>query len=234
MRCGPQTNHPSAGGYAVSSAPGTAGPRPRTSAEIRAGDVIKVPPLPKIEPPAGYKAAFNDDRFNPNRGRGTLEGHAQMRLVWTAGVPRRLVDQNTGRDVTALFPGLRFPFISLKQQKKYVQVNGWPANSGVTGGGNVVVSTKNTPPTATVKPKPTVTSNGHRYVQVGTYGQPGNADRAVRRLQQMGLPVRLGTYKKSGKTYKIVLAGPFNSGSALKSGLNAARRAGFSDAFTRK
>jgi len=222
VRCGPQQDHP--GNYAV---PGNYPSQPV------AGNVVRVPALPKIAPPAGYKAAFEgEDRFNPNRGLQTREGFHQMRLVWTSGTPRRLVDQTTGRDVTGLFPGLRFPFISLKQQKRYVEVNGWPAASG-----NVTYASKNTSPTQVVKPKPApaaATPSGHRFVQVGTFGNEGNARNTAARLQQLGLPVRLGKYKKKGKTYLVVLAGPFGNGSNLNSALNTARRAGFSDAFTRK
>ena len=220
VRCGPQGDHP--GNYA----PGYDGVPSGHSA-----GVIRVKPAPEIKPPPGYKAAFEEDRFNPNRGLQTREGFVQMRLVWTSGVPRRLVDQNSGRDVTSLFPGLRFPFINLKQQKKYVAVHGWPAESGVSNG-SVTYSSKNTPPTqvATVAP----TSPGHRYVQVGTFTVSSNANATAARLQQLGLPARIGTYKKKGKTYRIVMAGPFSNPSQLQSALSAARRAGFSDAFTRK
>lgn len=96
------------------------------------------------------------------------------------------------------------------------------------------VSTKAVPPArATAAPRVAVTP-GHRFVQVGTFGVPSNAQNTAARLQQMGLPVRIGSYTKSGKTYRVVLAGPFASPGKLAGGLNAVRRAGFSDAFTRK
>ena len=216
IRCGPQADHP--GNYATNGVlTGGNGYNP--------GQVVRVSPGPEIKPPPGYKAAFEEDRFHPNRGVQTREGFYQMRLVWTAGTPRRLVDQNSGRDVTSLFPGLRFPFINLGQQKKYVAANGWPASSGV------VISTKNTPPTQVA---PTPTPSGHRYVQVGTFVNESNARATAGRLQKLGLPARIGTYKKKGKTYRVVLAGPYSNGSNLQSALAAARRGGFSDAFTRK
>lgn len=139
-----------------------------------------------------------------------------MRLVWTSGVPRRLVDQNTGTDVTRMFPGLEYPFVSYEAQEEYVARNA-----------AVVVSAKNTPPAAPI-------ANSHRYVQVGTFGVIGNADAAVARLRALGLPVRIGDYTKRGKTYRIVLAGPFADAGQLQAGLTSARRAGFVDAFTRK
>ena len=47
-----------------------------------------------------------------------------------------------------------------------------------------------------------------------------------------GLPARLGTLKKGGKSYRVVLAGPF-APDQLNAALGKARRAGFSDAFVR-
>ena len=219
IRCGPQGTPVVAGVAGASRGVVRDGSTPATA--------IRVEPAPAITPPPGYRAAFNDDRFNPNRGLGTREGHAQMRLIWTSGVPRRLVDQNTRRDVTSLFPGLRFPFISLRQQKKYVAVNGWPASSGVTS--STVVSSKNIPATAPVQ-----VPAGHRFVQVGTFRAVANAQTSAARLKGLGLPVRIAAYKKNGKTYNIVMAGPFASAGQLQNGLTAARRAGFLDAFTRK
>ncbi len=203
VRCGPQAENPNVG-------------RGRSSSSM-----LVVPAGPEIAPPEGYRAAFDDGRFNPNRGKGTYEGHLQMRLVWTAGVPRRLVDQNTGRDVTSLFPGLKFPFINMRQQKRYAA-----ANSG-TETSRTVLSTKNVVPEQAAP-------SGHRYVQVGTFGVAANAQNSAARLQALGLPVGMASFKKKGKTYRVVLAGPFSSAGQLQAALNAARRGGFPDAITRK
>ena len=106
-------------GHAVRCGPQGASPYVRGDAS----GAIHVPQPPVITPPPGYKAAFDDGRFNPNRGHVTREGFIQMRLVWTAGVPRRLVTENT---------------------EKYRVVNGVP-----TSDREFVISTKNaTPETA--------------------------------------------------------------------------------------
>ncbi|MEM9795472.1 MAG: hypothetical protein AAF919_03225 [Pseudomonadota bacterium] len=40
--------------------------------------------------PRGYRIAWRDGRLNPQRGPRSLQGNAQMRLIWTDTVPRRL------------------------------------------------------------------------------------------------------------------------------------------------
>ena len=53
--------------------------------------VAVVRPQGGIRVPAGFRSAWTDDRLNPNRGPQTERGNAQMELVWTNTVPRRLV-----------------------------------------------------------------------------------------------------------------------------------------------
>jgi len=75
-------------------------------------------------------------------------------------------------------------------------------------------------------------SGAKRYVQVGMFAQPANAQRAAQRVQAAGLPARMGRMSRGGKTYKLVLAGPF-APNQLRAALGKARSAGFSDAFLR-
>lgn len=42
-------------------------------------------------PPPGYRHAWEDGRINPYRGVRTVQGEAEMRMIWTDTVPRRLV-----------------------------------------------------------------------------------------------------------------------------------------------
>jgi len=78
------------------------------------------------------------------------------------------------------------------------------------------------------------TPASHRFVQVGTYGVKGNASRAAQRLAAAGLPAKIGRATRGGKTYQVVLAGPFQDQSALRAALQGARSASFRDAFLRK
>lgn len=76
-------------------------------------------------------------------------------------------------------------------------------------------------------------SAGQRFVQVGTYGVPSNAERAAARLQGMGFPVARRAVTSGGRSLQIVMAGPFGSASEVAAALGAARQAGYRDAFAR-
>lgn len=74
---------------------------------------------------------------------------------------------------------------------------------------------------------------GGRYVQVGTFAVPSNAQNTIARLQAQGLPVARGNLRHGGRAMQVVLAGPFSSQAALQDALRQARLMGFSDAFIR-
>lgn len=195
--------------------------------------------------PEGYRPVWSDERLNPRRAEQTLEGVARTRLIWTQTVPRRLIDQNTGRDVTSTV-ALVHPYTDTATQQRdlgtvtLVRRDGQLQKRIVRNKAKArapVVSTRSAPapvvkqaPRAT--PKPQATGKG-RFVQVGTYAQPGNAKAAAQRIARAGLPARMGTLKRGGKTYQVVLAGPFASSDALNNGLRTSRAAGFGDAFVR-
>lgn len=80
---------------------------------------------------------------------------------------------------------------------------------------------------------PQVVTSGHRYVQVGTFADPANADRSAALLQGLGLPVGFASVTRNGQPLRIVAAGPFADAASLQAALQAARNAGFGDAYTR-
>jgi cell division protein FtsN len=71
------------------------------------------------------------------------------------------------------------------------------------------------------------------YVQVGTFGQPANAEGARARLTALGLPVSTSQITRSGKALQIVYAGPFASSADARAALTTTRAAGFDDAILR-
>lgn len=149
-------------------------------------------------PPKGYKLAFEDDRLNPNRGKGTRKGWEDQDQVWTRDVPARLVADAKG-----------------------------PKGKG-TKVRTMSVSTMSEAPATTKVPV-----TGRSFVQVGTFGQPDNADGASSRLSRLGLPVARSKITRNGVAMQIVLAGPFGSRTEAQAALSKARAAGFGDAFLR-
>ncbi len=72
-----------------------------------------------------------------------------------------------------------------------------------------------------------------RFVQVGTFRVPENAQRAAQRIARMGMPARIGKYRKDGTTYLSVQAGPFVKADHVNQAVRRVRQAGFRDAFIR-
>ncbi|WP_438991654.1 SPOR domain-containing protein [Lentibacter sp.] len=171
--------------------------------------------------PKGYRKAWDDDRLNPNRGQMTVEGIRQSDLIWTRTIPRRLYIKDTGRVVNTLFPDLRYPYTSMADQN---------AAMGLTASSRSKPAKAAAPRTQAAAATPKAT--GNRYVQVGMFANENNAKRAAQQITAAGLPARFGTLKKGGKSYRLVMAGPFPS-NQLKAAVATARRAGFSDAYAR-
>lgn len=191
--------------------------------------------------PEGYAPVWTDDRLNPRRAEQSLGGIARSRLIWTNTVPRRLVDQTTGKDVTAEV-ALVYPYTDVSTQQRDLGTVTLVRRDGKLmkriQRNRTKTRTQTAPPKpvaqtrAAPKPAPQVAAKG-RYVQVGTFGVPSNAQQTAQRLARAGLPARIGTLTRGGKSYRVVLAGPFDTANALNSGLLAARSLGFADAFVR-
>ncbi|WP_114965794.1 SPOR domain-containing protein [Alkalilacustris brevis] len=98
------------------------------------------------------------------------------------------------------------------------------------------VSTRS--PSATVPvpeaPVRTEASVPGSYVQVGSFGVPDNARGTAERFKAMGLPVATRQMRAGGQTLQVVSIGPLAAQGDLNSALQAARQAGFADAFIRR
>jgi cell division septation protein DedD len=276
VRCGPQSG--AIIGARISSAPA---PRPATPVVVKqrkvavvAPQTIRVSPNRRIVPrhvavnrvntnnvtvPKGYRTVWTDDRLNPNRAEQTLAGNKQMSLIWSSSVPRRLINQANGRDVTASVP-LVYPYIDYAHQQenlgqvtivkrdgqtlKRILHNTTTALSRKPRQATVatvarppVYSSRSTPkkvePKATVKraqPKAEAASNG--FVQVGAFKDTNAAHRMAKKVQRMGMPVRVGHYTRNGETTRLVIAGPFGGKNAVNGAVKRLRSAGYS-AFAR-
>lgn len=243
IRCGPQTapipgvrGVPLAGRDAAENITRQTRIVPKHVAENRVNTT-------NVKTPKGYKRVWKDGRLNPRRAEQTLQGRDQMALIWTNTVPRRLINPANGDDVTATVP-LVYPYTSVAQQRRelgevtIVQRDGKKMKRIVRNRAVVarkpVYSSRSAP--KPVAPKATQRNSavaGKRYVQVGVFGQQGNAQKAAQRIARMGLPARIGSFRKGGKTYMSVQAGPFNGAQGTARALQQLRSSGFRDAFAR-
>ena len=185
---------------------------------------------------------------NPKRAEQSLAGHRAMGMIWTSTVPRRLINQADGRDVTASVP-LVYPYTDYAAQQRelgqvtIVQRNGQTLKRIVRNATSVVspeprqarvatVQRKATyssrsAPKATPKPKAAaVAAKG--YVQVGRFSSAAEAQRLAQQVQRMGLPVRVGVYNSKGDANRLVIAGPFGGANDVNRAINRLRSAGHS------
>ena len=70
-------------------------------------------------------------------------------------------------------------------------------------------------------------ATGAAFVQIGAFGDPANAERAIATLKGLGLPVSVGV----GGRLKVILAGPFASAAELRDAVALTRRNGYPDAY---
>lgn len=165
--------------------------------------------------PPGYVPVWEDDRLNPRRAHQTLTGKAQMDSTWTRTVPRRLIPADPG------------PVVARGNSRLYHVTRATPAPAGAA-----VVSTRGTPPAQAAEV--TATPASHRYVQLGAFADPAHARRTAQKIANSGLPARMGGVTRDGKSYTLVLAGPFETQQGLERGLQQVRGMGFDRAVLRR
>jgi len=212
-----------------------------------------------VQVPHGYKKVWEDGRLNPHRAEQSLAGHQAMGLVWTSTVPRRLINQADGTDVTASV-ALVYPYTDFERQQRelgqvtIVQRNGQTLKRIVRGVRGVVspepgqarvatvqrapvYSSRSAAPSVAPKaitqraqPKGEVAARG--YVQVGAFNDAAAAQRLAQQVQRMGMPVRVGVQTRNGQTTRLVIAGPFGGQGDVTHAVNRLRGAGHS-AFPR-
>ncbi|MDQ7080050.1 MAG: SPOR domain-containing protein [Paracoccaceae bacterium] len=221
--------------------------------------------------PKGYYSLLDDAGTRALRGVGTAQGQAAMDLIWTETVPRRLIDVTTGRDVTARYPQIRYPYQTAslrpyvpagavgrhhtrKRAYRHRKATTSQTCSCVCKPAEVVCTPKvkqGKKPRIKDEAAPANMKYYHKVndvsatnadmhqgrkrgvlVQVATFGVPANATRTIARFRSAGMPVLSRPLRRGGKSYDIVMLGPFTDAASLARALKAARGAGFSDAFT--
>ncbi|MGB3243481.1 MAG: SPOR domain-containing protein [Sulfitobacter sp.] len=192
--------------------------------------------------PKGYRKVWDDGRLNPKRAEQSLAGRAQMLLVWTNTAPQRLINQATGRDLTAKVP-LVYPYLDVATQRRelgevtIVQRDGQVIKRVVRNGRAApamrrpVYSSRSTPKARTVPaatPVPTV--GNKRFVHIGLFSTKAKARRAAQGLSGMGMGARIATMRHKGKSYLSVRAGPFDSAGATQGAVSRLRGIGYTGA----
>lgn len=211
----------------------------------RAGGATMVPATQvaraEIVVPAGYKSLLADKTVPAQRGVGTAEGQAAMDLIWTQTMPRRLIDVTTGRDVTAQLPQVRYPYTTVASTKTYsptttqttkpkrkrpVTDEASPINMETIEDVSALYSGQE------IEAAPVAqTGLAKQFVQVATFGVPANARRTLAKFADGGIPTASRPLTRGGRTFDIVLLGPFKDQQTREHALSTARGSGFSDAF---
>jgi hypothetical protein len=248
VRCGPQTQAISSG-RRIGSAQAFSGSAQGNNIDgatrvVPKHVLIQRQNTQNLPVPKGYRRVWEDDRLNPNRAEQSLAGVAAVKLIWTSTVPRRLINQSSGRDVTASVP-LVYPYLDVATQTRDLGVVSIVRRDGqvlkriqrntaraYTPARQPTLSSRSAPkPVAKAPVRATPKASASQVIQVGTYGTQANAQTVAKRLKRMGVPVRIGKYTRGAKTYRMVLVGPFGQNATKQ--LSAVRRAGYSDAFLR-
>lgn len=239
VRCGPQADSPV--GTVIRTAP--SGPK-TTGTKIGTGVFEPVSANPVM--PDGYRPVWTDGRLNLHRPQPAQPKTVHV-LQWTDYAPYRLIDTTTGKDVTAAYPQLRYPYTDYALQQAHLRARRMvtpktqPAATPVyTPLPNVAPVTDPASParmsskTDPVGDKVAVkVGKGHTHVQAGAFADPAARDQAIARLRASGLPAKAATLKRGDKTLHLALVGPFGSSQTLAQALLQVRTAGFGGATTR-
>ena len=181
--------------------------------------------------PEGYRSAWEDDRLNPSSGLQTVAGLRASDQIWSRKAPREMAVQEGKTDMGTVDRQLVYPFTDIKQQRTFLDAKGNYVLEPRDGGSIALVPREKNATNDSVAAAGSTVGNGGKLVQVATFGVSANAARTKVRLAAMGLPVQARGITRSGKTYQVILIGPFADADQVNSALATARNAGFRDAF---
>jgi cell division septation protein DedD len=139
--------------------------------------------------PEGYRAAWTDDRLNPNRGKGTAQGAAAQARIWTEDVPSRLVaDANKAKaarsSVTISTKSAVEPVrkVQAASGRSFVQVGTF----GVVENANGAAARLKSLGLPVAKSKLVKGGQALQIVLAGPFGSAEDAQLALRKARQAG------------------------------------------------
>jgi hypothetical protein len=142
--------------------------------------------------PPGYRFAWEDDRLNPRRGQGTVDGQIAQDRVWTREVPARLVAAPPPQTTTLAASGTPRTSVTVsaanraKQQQAagriLVQVGSFavPANADAARGRLAALGLPVQAARATIRGKPV------QVVFAGPFATAAEANQAVAAARRAG------------------------------------------------
>ncbi|NDD10289.1 MAG: SPOR domain-containing protein [Rhodobacteraceae bacterium] len=183
--------------------------------------------------PNGFRAAWDDGRLNLNRGIPTAAGIVDSEKIWTQNIPRQLISDVAQGNVYPVKRVLTYPFKSMETQERFMAAKG-ALSLKVAQDGEISMNRSAAATRISSKSMPaTVTHKNGQSIQVATLANPLNAERTILRMAKLNLPTTNKPVTIAGRSYQIVLVGPFYDQESSKVALKTVHQEGFRDAFFR-
>ena len=183
--------------------------------------------------PNGFRVAWDDGRLNLKRGIPTAAGIVDSEKIWTQNIPRQLISDVAQGNVCPVKRVLTYPFKSMETQERFMAAKG-ALSLKVAQDGEISMNRSAAATRISSKSMPaTVTHKNGQSIQVATFANPLNAERTILRMAKLNLPTTNKPVTIAGKSYQIVLVGPFYDQESSKVALKTVHQEGFRDAFFR-
>ncbi len=183
--------------------------------------------------PNGFRAAWDDGRLNLNRGIPTAAGIVDSEKIWTQNIPRQLISDVAQGNIYPVKRVLTYPFKSMETQERFMAAKG-ALSLSVAQDGEISMNRSAAATRISSKSMPaTGTHKDGQIIQVATFANQLNAERTSLRMAKLNLPTTNKPVTIAGKSYQIVLVGPFYDQETSKVALKTIHQEGFRDAFFR-
>lgn len=194
-------------------------------------DAVAAVPTPKVAPPLPADLALVESRSIAKRDtRCSAQGGKAQRYLISDG--RRVTKCGAAvGDSLGFLNGLAVPDLNVSRIDLSPAAVAAAKAAGKNGYRLAWTNGALRPARADTLPAAALTM---KWVQVGAFAQPANAERAVANLKNLGLPVARTTLTVGGKKLSAILAGPFATPDDLAAALDRLRKAGFAEAFPRR